>query len=854
MTAFLNSVALAWDLAGGQGLTRLHPARNLARPAGHRSALPGWEQCVPEHGVRSGYSTCPFELMTLDQNGVISTATAFFFENAGVSFVVTNWHVVSGKHFLTKDPVDGQGRCPARMVAKLATYEVGDAARQEFGIAPFEIALYEEEQPVWFEHPTFGSLCDVVAIPLERPKSCPSNLHRPANRMWRFKRGRTEGHWSEVRCRGANRGVFLLVGRHFRRSLPAWPDSGRARPRTGGSVRQAGEAVGSGQVATAPTERAMRRQSSANGAPSGRWTTMRRTDVSIQAPSFGRRSRKAPTCARAARPPSLQAKFLHRHAGGRRHEDAELAGQEARAASAVDLQSLPELLQPVLGIAPGAVHPLADVIRRRLQVRDREPRAVLRWPAEMGGHLGLDDDPALTGPTPGLTGERAVAAGRCAPRFDIGPHLLHRRFGKALQRRVLGHAHHALQSLRLEKREQLRAGMPPVQADPRPRLGKRPPQPGQQALQHTDAAVPGGRLAGAQDAAEQTLLHLVVEGQETAQRQMAGRVVEAVEECQLLAAMGLVQLRLQRLPPRQLLRQTLRLRRVGRVGLFRSSKPLISTPNRSRNSNARSWRMLLHLFAFASTFVPSTLAVPTRSSFGPSPAAAPPGTPPRPHRSCCAETCRSCRGPGDSSPPRTEPRCPDASRARSGASRRCRWHGSESAAPASSAGGTAPNPCRARSPGTNPSEPAPPPPTQNAPGRRPAASPACPAAAEKAAIGPAAGTSASARNPIDSEDAIVKSAPQVRQAARSLQPGKHPRPLTRKEVPAIPPSLGRTSMQVCAVGSRRRRNLGGFRWFGRVRRWQRSGRARAKARSRLRGRFEGRPGRRWRLPCLHQAA
>ena len=32
--------------------------------------------------------------------------------------------------------------------------------------------------------------------------------------------------------------------------------------------------------------------------------------------------------------------------------------------------------------------------------------------------------------------------------------------------------------------------------------------------------------------------------------------------------------------------------------------------------------------------------------------------------------------------------------------------------------------------------------------------------------------------------------------ARSLQPGKHPRPLTRREVPAIPPSLGRASMQV----------------------------------------------------------
>ena len=108
---------------------------------------------------------------------------------------------------------------------------------------------------------------------------------------WRFKRGRREGHSSEVRCLGANRGVFLLADRHFRRSSPALPDSGRAPPRIGGSVRQAGEAVGSGQVATAPIERAMRRQSSANGVPTGRWMTIRRTDVSIQAPSFSRRCR-----------------------------------------------------------------------------------------------------------------------------------------------------------------------------------------------------------------------------------------------------------------------------------------------------------------------------------------------------------------------------------------------------------------------------------------------------------------------------------------------------------------------------------------------------------------------------------
>lgn len=136
---------------------------------------------MPEHGVRSVYSACPFEILALDDHGVVSSATAFFVEFGEVSFVVTNWHVVSGKHFLTKEPIDAGRRVPTRIMAKLATYDVGNRDRGEFGIAPFEINLFESEDPVWLEHPELGSDCDVVAIPLERPDSCPSNLHRPAN-------------------------------------------------------------------------------------------------------------------------------------------------------------------------------------------------------------------------------------------------------------------------------------------------------------------------------------------------------------------------------------------------------------------------------------------------------------------------------------------------------------------------------------------------------------------------------------------------------------------------------------------------------------------------------------------------
>lgn len=42
----------------------------------------------------------------------------------------------------------------------------------------------------------------------------------------------------------------------------------------------------------------MRRQSSTNGVPTGKWMTMRRTDDSIKAPSFNKRSGKVLNCVR----------------------------------------------------------------------------------------------------------------------------------------------------------------------------------------------------------------------------------------------------------------------------------------------------------------------------------------------------------------------------------------------------------------------------------------------------------------------------------------------------------------------------------------------------------------------------
>ncbi len=167
---------------------------------------------MPEHGIRSTYSQCPFELQMHDQHGLIATGTAFFFEMDGRWFLVTNWHNVSGRHFLSKKLLGD--RFPTYLQAKLFSYELGNPSEKSFGIAPYRVPLYEESEPLWFEHPQLGSFCDVVALPIERPKSCPEFMHNAANRI------------SDVRIPVEPGGTVFIIG--FPQSisvgfgLPVW--------------------------------------------------------------------------------------------------------------------------------------------------------------------------------------------------------------------------------------------------------------------------------------------------------------------------------------------------------------------------------------------------------------------------------------------------------------------------------------------------------------------------------------------------------------------------------------------------------------------------------------------------------
>ncbi|MCY4363217.1 MAG: hypothetical protein OXE42_13710 [Gammaproteobacteria bacterium] len=137
---------------------------------------------MPEKGVRSTYSQCPFELQMYDEQGMIATGSAFFFEINDEWFLITNWHNVSGKHFLENRPLLN-GRFPTRLVAKLSSYDIEDSPEGSFGIVPFDVSIYQNDEPLWLEHPELSSRCDVIALPLQRPASCPEFMHNAVNRI-----------------------------------------------------------------------------------------------------------------------------------------------------------------------------------------------------------------------------------------------------------------------------------------------------------------------------------------------------------------------------------------------------------------------------------------------------------------------------------------------------------------------------------------------------------------------------------------------------------------------------------------------------------------------------------------------
>lgn len=92
----------------------------------------------------------------------LGACTSFLYERNGEKFLVTNWHVVSGRNNQTLVVIDKEALQPSILRIQLPLiYPLGVHWQQ------IDIPLYSNEKPVWLEHKILRHKCDIAVIPAQ---------------------------------------------------------------------------------------------------------------------------------------------------------------------------------------------------------------------------------------------------------------------------------------------------------------------------------------------------------------------------------------------------------------------------------------------------------------------------------------------------------------------------------------------------------------------------------------------------------------------------------------------------------------------------------------------------------------
>ena len=143
---------------------------------------------------RQEYTKCSIKIQMCNETGPISLETGFFYyfsHQPDEWFLITNWHNVSGRHFLTKEPLFEKSQKPTYLEIVLTKKSIIDnnPPKQMVEYEPFlyRINLYStENRPQWLEHSKLGSNCDVIAIPIRIQKKEQTRLMQKPIILIRF--------------------------------------------------------------------------------------------------------------------------------------------------------------------------------------------------------------------------------------------------------------------------------------------------------------------------------------------------------------------------------------------------------------------------------------------------------------------------------------------------------------------------------------------------------------------------------------------------------------------------------------------------------------------------------------------
>lgn len=111
------------------------------------------------------FSVIPLLLLQIAGNTQIGTATGFLWHDKPNSqyYLVTNYHVLSGKHPTTEEIEDSKGRIPTDVGVFHNSSKLGEWKLINYPVVD------KEGKPKWKEHPKFGSKVDVVLLPIDIP-------------------------------------------------------------------------------------------------------------------------------------------------------------------------------------------------------------------------------------------------------------------------------------------------------------------------------------------------------------------------------------------------------------------------------------------------------------------------------------------------------------------------------------------------------------------------------------------------------------------------------------------------------------------------------------------------------------
>lgn len=105
------------------------------------------------------------EVFARDTDARLSEATGFFCQYGGRTFLVTNWHVVSGRHFQTRQALHRSRALPGTLTVHAHVVRERDTAAVPSASTAFRLALLGADgRPRWHEHPLFGADIDVIAL------------------------------------------------------------------------------------------------------------------------------------------------------------------------------------------------------------------------------------------------------------------------------------------------------------------------------------------------------------------------------------------------------------------------------------------------------------------------------------------------------------------------------------------------------------------------------------------------------------------------------------------------------------------------------------------------------------------